>query len=215
MLSRSKPTQTFRNEPNKKMDLSTVAFATPLSVNTLHAPERAGICARTYIAMKVGKKRSNKGGRVANRPEPTSSSDVIEIDGTVIESLPSAMFKVELENEAVVIGHISGKIRKNYIRIVVGDKVKVELSPYDLTKGRITCTFTFCSCFRFLDSNNTNALLSPLQVVAFGLTRLSSFTLVVNYCREVVVVFCALPFVLSVVSSFLRIIEMGSRSSEF
>ncbi|CDF35996.1 Translation initiation factor IF1, Rhodoplastic [Chondrus crispus] len=62
----------------------------------------------------------------------------IEIDGIVTESLPSAVFTVQLENDAVVRGHISGKIRKNYIKILVGDKVRCELSPYDLTKGRIT-----------------------------------------------------------------------------
>lgn len=65
----------------------------------------------------------------------------IEIDGVVTESLPSATFRVELENKAIVLGHISGKIRKNYIKILVGDRVRCELSPYDLTKGRITCKF--------------------------------------------------------------------------
>ncbi len=69
---------------------------------------------------------------------------VIEVDGVVLESLPSAVFKVELENGAIVLGHISGKIRKNYIKILVGDKVRCELSPYDLTKGRITCTSSVC-----------------------------------------------------------------------
>ena len=66
-----------------------------------------------------------------------SKSDVIEIEGTVIEKLPSAMFRVELENGHVVLAHISGKLRMNYIRILPGDKVTLELSPYDLTKGRI------------------------------------------------------------------------------
>lgn len=66
------------------------------------------------------------------------SKDVIEFEGTIIESLPNAMFKVELENGHVVLAHISGKIRKNFIRILPGDKVKVELTPYDLTRGRIT-----------------------------------------------------------------------------
>ena len=64
--------------------------------------------------------------------------DVIEVEGTVIESLPNTNFKVELENGYVVLAHISGKLRMNYIKILPGDKVKVELSPYDLTKGRIT-----------------------------------------------------------------------------
>jgi len=64
--------------------------------------------------------------------------DVIEFEGKIIESLPNAMFKVELENGHMVLAHISGKIRKNFIRILPGDKVKVELTPYDLTRGRIT-----------------------------------------------------------------------------
>lgn len=75
--------------------------------------------------------------------EPEGPATKIEIDGTVMESLPSAMFKVELDNKVEILAHISGKIRKNYIRILVGDRVKCELSPYDLTKGRITCKFFF------------------------------------------------------------------------
>jgi len=63
--------------------------------------------------------------------------DVLEITGTILESLPNAQFKVELETGQVILAHISGKMRKNYIRILLGDKVKVELSPYDLTRGRI------------------------------------------------------------------------------
>ena len=62
----------------------------------------------------------------------------IEMDGTVIDTLPNTMFKVELENGHVFTAHISGKMRKNYIRILTGDIVKVELTPYDLSKGRIT-----------------------------------------------------------------------------
>ena len=62
----------------------------------------------------------------------------IEQEGTIIESLSNAMFRVELENEHIVTAHISGKMRKNYIRILTGDKVKVEMTPYDLSKGRIT-----------------------------------------------------------------------------
>lgn len=64
--------------------------------------------------------------------------DHIEMQGTVIDTLPNTMFRVELENGHVVIAHISGKMRKHYIRILTGDKVTVELTPYDLTKGRIT-----------------------------------------------------------------------------
>jgi len=68
----------------------------------------------------------------------TKREDAIELEGTVIEPLPNAMFKVELENGHTVLAHISGKIRMNYIRILPGDKVVLELSPYDLTRGRIT-----------------------------------------------------------------------------
>ena len=66
-----------------------------------------------------------------------AKSDVIEIECTVIEKLPNAMFQVELENGHKVLAHISGKLRMNYIRIIPGDKVTLELSPYDLSKGRI------------------------------------------------------------------------------
>jgi len=64
--------------------------------------------------------------------------DHIEMEGTVIDTLPNTMFRVELENGHVITAHISGRMRKHYIRILTGDKVKVELTPYDLTKGRIT-----------------------------------------------------------------------------
>ena len=67
-----------------------------------------------------------------------SKEDVIEIEGVVVEKLPNAMFKVELENGHQVLAHISGKLRKNFIRILPGDKVTMEMSPYDLTKVRIT-----------------------------------------------------------------------------
>lgn len=67
-----------------------------------------------------------------------AKEDSIEVEGKVIEPLPNAMFRVELENGHKVLAHISGKMRMNYIRIIPGDKVKVELSPYDLTRGRIT-----------------------------------------------------------------------------
>ena len=66
------------------------------------------------------------------------SKDVIELEGTILESMPNAMFRVELENGHEILAHISGKIRKNFIRILPGDKVKVEMTPYDLTRGRIT-----------------------------------------------------------------------------
>ncbi|EGC03884.1 MULTISPECIES: translation initiation factor IF-1 [Ruminococcus] len=67
-----------------------------------------------------------------------SKEDVLEVEGTVVEALPNATFTVELTNGHKILAHISGKLRMNYIRIVPGDKVTVEMSPYDLTKGRIT-----------------------------------------------------------------------------
>ena len=67
-----------------------------------------------------------------------SKLDVIEVEGVVTAALPNAMFKVQLENGHEVLSHVSGKLRMNYIRIVPGDKVKLEMSPYDLSKGRIT-----------------------------------------------------------------------------
>jgi translation initiation factor IF-1 len=66
-----------------------------------------------------------------------AKEDVIEMEGVVKETLPNTMFRVELENGHVITAHISGKMRKHYIRILTGDKVKVEMTPYDLTKGRI------------------------------------------------------------------------------
>ncbi|HEY7841174.1 MAG TPA: translation initiation factor IF-1 [Gammaproteobacteria bacterium] len=67
-----------------------------------------------------------------------AKEDHIEMEGTVIETLPNTMFRVELDNGHVITAHISGKMRKNYIRILTGDRVTVEMTPYDLTKGRIT-----------------------------------------------------------------------------
>ena len=70
-----------------------------------------------------------------------SKQDVIEVEGKVLEALPNAMFQVELENGHVVLAHVSGKIRMNFIRILPGDKVTIELTPYDFTRGRITYRF--------------------------------------------------------------------------
>ncbi|MCB6423996.1 translation initiation factor IF-1 [Acidaminococcus intestini] len=70
-----------------------------------------------------------------------SKQDTIEVEGTVLESLPNAMFRVKLENDHEILAHISGKIRMNFIKILPGDKVTVELTPYDLNRGRITYRF--------------------------------------------------------------------------
>jgi len=67
-----------------------------------------------------------------------AKEELIETEGRIIEALPNAMFKVELENGHIVLAHVSGKMRMNFIRILPGDKVKLELSPYDLSRGRIT-----------------------------------------------------------------------------
>ena len=67
-----------------------------------------------------------------------SKEDMIELEGTVVEALPNAMFKVEIQGGHIILAHISGKLRMNFIRILPGDKVTVEMSPYDLSKGRIT-----------------------------------------------------------------------------
>ena len=67
-----------------------------------------------------------------------AKQDVIELEGTVLEALPNAMFRVELENGHKILAHISGKMRMHYIKILPGDKVQIEMSPYDLSKGRIT-----------------------------------------------------------------------------
>jgi len=73
-----------------------------------------------------------------NKEIKMAKEDQIEMDGKVIDTLPNTMFRVELENGHIVTAHISGKMRKHYIRILTGDKVKVEMIPYDLSKGRIT-----------------------------------------------------------------------------
>ena len=95
------------------------------------------------------KKRSypkKRGGPTTLRPgidtleakeTPAGKEETIEMDAEVVEPLPNAMFRVELENKHKVLAHVSGKMRKNFIRILAGDKVAVELSPYDLTRGRI------------------------------------------------------------------------------
>jgi len=85
------------------------------------------------MPIQTGKKGKEKG-----RVDCLAKEDVIEVEGTVVEALPNAMFHVELENGHKILGHISGKLRMNFIRILPGDKVTVELSPYDLTRGRIT-----------------------------------------------------------------------------
>ena len=78
---------------------------------------------------------------LCNEEPIVAKADVIEVEGKITETLPNAIFKVELENGAEILAHVSGKIRMHYIKILPGDRVKVEMSPYDLTKGRITFRF--------------------------------------------------------------------------
>jgi translation initiation factor IF-1 len=76
--------------------------------------------------------------RTAEQTGKKTTKEVIELEGTILETLPNALFRVELENGHIVLGHISGKMRMHYIRIIPGDRVVLEMTPYDLTKGRIT-----------------------------------------------------------------------------
>lgn len=125
------------------------AFVPGFPVRGLRPVVQRACCAR--VVMRVGNRGGGGGGKrktprkststESNDDKPDVMATTIELDGIVMESLPSAVFKVKLENEAMILGHISGKIRKNYIKILIGDKVRCELSPYDLSKGRITCMF--------------------------------------------------------------------------
>ena len=95
-----------------------------------------------------------------------AKDDVIEIQGTIKETLPNAMFKVELENGHEILAHVSGKIRMHYIRILPGDRVTVEMSPYDLTKGRIT--------YRFKCANTAKLSNVKVALWLFAITRSTS-----------------------------------------
>ena len=91
----------------------------------------------------ASQKRSTRSAKKAAKRSSDSASsaskkEVIKLTGKIIENLPGTTFRVELENGHVIVAHMSGKMRKNYIRLVPGDKVDVELTPYDLTKGRIS-----------------------------------------------------------------------------
>lgn len=87
---------------------------------------------------KRAKRPASRGVRAPKQRTTQESKEVIKLVGVVVEALPGAKFNVELENGHIILGHVAGKMRKHYIRLVPGDKVEVELTPYDLTKGRIT-----------------------------------------------------------------------------
>ncbi len=94
---------------------------------------------REILGSDCGSRTFHERPNLLNRKETyVAKQDLIEMEGTVTESLPNAMFRVDLDNGFNVLAHISGKIRRNYIKILPGDRVKVELTPYDLEKGRIT-----------------------------------------------------------------------------
>ena len=112
-----------------------------------YSREEGAYCKALTPAVNTGRKvragfrMPARGGTIPpfHRPGlPMAKEDVIEMEGKVLETLPNTMFRVELDNGHVVTAHISGRMRKNYIRILTGDRVKVELTPYDLSKGRIT-----------------------------------------------------------------------------
>jgi translation initiation factor IF-1 len=89
-------------------------------------------------ARRMASRAAQREKQQARATTGAQKEDAIEIDGLVTEALPNVMFRIQLDNGPIVLGHISGKMRKNYIKLVPGDRVKVELSPYDLTRGRIT-----------------------------------------------------------------------------
>ena len=98
--------------------------------------ERGRVVARGRRGNRFSDRRQKKADRAAATATP--KEEAIEVEGTIVEPLPNAMFRVELANGHKVLAHVSGKIRMNFIRILPGDRVLVELSPYDLTHGRIT-----------------------------------------------------------------------------
>ena len=97
------------------------------------------VCAQTTAeTIRSNRESGHPVPRTRSTTLPKPKEDAIVLEGTIVESLPNAMFRVELENGHNVLAHISGKMRMHYIRILPGDKVQVELTPYDLTRGRIT-----------------------------------------------------------------------------
>jgi translation initiation factor IF-1 len=91
--------------------------------------------------LRRGRKKRKKRVSPEEREERQTKEDSIEVDGVIVETLPNAMFRVDIEGGHNVLAHISGRMRKHFIRILPGDSVKVELSPYDLTRGRITSRY--------------------------------------------------------------------------
>lgn len=135
-----------------RVRVARVRSASPTRPTTVFSPEVSPIGRLVSVGL-AGSIAPRPNGRCCARPRvssqfvnpaykeavlPKPKDDAILLEGTILESLPNAMFRVELENGHKVLAHISGKMRMNYIRILPGDKVQVELTPYDLTRGRIT-----------------------------------------------------------------------------
>jgi translation initiation factor IF-1 len=104
-------------------------------------PRRPGLCARPRAPLDLPARQDHLPRQRQFCRGLMSKEDMIEFSGTVTELLPNAMFRVKLDNEHVILAHTSGKMRKNRIRVLAGDRVNVEMTPYDLTKGRITFRF--------------------------------------------------------------------------
>jgi translation initiation factor IF-1 len=109
-------------------------FRRPVSSRSLRPFGPSGLLSCPIHGQNTSTRRA---GAIKEKPLPKPKEDAIVLEGTIRESLPNAMFKVELENGHAVLAHISGKMRMHYIRILPGDKVQVELTPYDLNRGRI------------------------------------------------------------------------------
>lgn len=101
-------------------------------------PQRGGGPRRSHGGPGGRKRGHGSTGPREHQPDTSGKEEAIEVEGVVQETLPNAMFRVELESGIEVLAHVSGKIRMNWVRILPGDRVKMELSPYDLTRGRIT-----------------------------------------------------------------------------
>jgi translation initiation factor IF-1 len=100
-----------------------------------------GYSAEAFFLFRPSLWRAHAQNERSGNPSPMAKEELLEMRGTVVELLPNAMFRVRLENDHEILGHTAGKMRKNRIRVLVGDEVLVELTPYDLTKGRITYRF--------------------------------------------------------------------------
>jgi translation initiation factor IF-1 len=136
----------LRIRPIRQIPATSPKAEKALAVSQLGVPRfarrrrtRASGCHFASSACTIVAESRAVAGLASRKPrKKVSKDDVIEMEGTILETLPNTMFRVKLENGHVVTAHISGRMRKNYIRILTGDKVKVEMTPYDLTKGRIT-----------------------------------------------------------------------------